>query len=60
VRRLGYHRYGAQGGDIGVHEQDGVAVTVMAFDIAGGRIRNLCAVRNPDKLRPWTKATPRM
>jgi RNA polymerase sigma-70 factor (ECF subfamily) len=34
--------------------QDGRAVTVFAFDIAGGRIRHIWAVRNPDKLRPWT------
>ncbi len=28
--------------------------TVMAFDIADGRITHIWAVRNPDKLRPWT------
>jgi RNA polymerase sigma factor (sigma-70 family) len=32
---------------------DGV-VTVFAFDIAGDRIKHIWAVRNPDKLRPWT------
>jgi RNA polymerase sigma factor (sigma-70 family) len=32
---------------------DGV-VTVFAFDIAGDRIKRIWAVRNPDKLRPWT------
>ena len=37
-----------------VSQQDGVIVTVFAFDIAGGRIRHIWAVRNPDKLRPWT------
>ncbi|GIF98126.1 RNA polymerase sigma factor SigJ [Catellatospora citrea] len=37
-----------------VAQQDGVIVTVAAFDIAGGRIRRIWAVRNPDKLRPWT------
>jgi RNA polymerase sigma factor (sigma-70 family) len=37
-----------------VLQQDGVTVTVFAFDIAGGRIRHIWAVRNPDKLRPWT------
>ena len=28
--------------------------TVMAFDIADGRITRIWAVRNPEKLRPWT------
>jgi RNA polymerase sigma factor (sigma-70 family) len=37
-----------------VAQQDGVTVTVFAFDIAGGRIKHLWAIRNPDKLRPWT------
>ncbi len=37
-----------------VAQQDGVTVTVFAFDIAGGRITHIWAVRNPDKLRPWT------
>jgi len=27
---------------------------VMAFGIAGDRIKHIWAVRNPDKLRPWT------
>ena len=36
-----------------VTQQDGVTVTVMAFDVAGDRIRHIWAVRNPDKLRPW-------
>jgi RNA polymerase sigma-70 factor, ECF subfamily len=34
--------------------QDGVISTVYAFDIVDGRIRHIWAVRNPDKLRPWT------
>ncbi len=34
--------------------QDGVIVTVFAFDVAGDRIKHIWAVRNPDKLRPWT------
>jgi RNA polymerase sigma-70 factor (ECF subfamily) len=38
-----------------VTQQDGVTVTVMAFDVAGDRIRHIWAVRNPDKLRPWTE-----
>jgi len=37
-----------------VVEQDGVAVTVFAFGIDGDRITHVWAVRNPDKLRPWT------
>lgn len=37
-----------------VAQQDGVTVTVMAFDVAGDRITHIWAVRNPDKLRPWT------
>jgi RNA polymerase sigma-70 factor (ECF subfamily) len=37
-----------------VVEQDGVTVTVYAFGIDGGRITRLWAVRNPEKLRPWT------
>ncbi|WP_043624099.1 RNA polymerase sigma factor SigJ [Nonomuraea candida] len=39
-----------------VGRQDGVAVTVMAFDIADDRITRIWAVLNPDKLRPWTTA----
>ena len=37
-----------------VAQQDGVTVTVFAFDLADGRIQHIWAVRNPDKLRPWT------
>ena len=37
-----------------VARQDGVTVTVFAFDVAGDRIKNIWAVRNPEKLRPWT------
>jgi RNA polymerase sigma factor (sigma-70 family) len=37
-----------------VAQQDGVTITVYAFDVAGDRIKNIWAVRNPDKLRPWT------
>jgi RNA polymerase sigma factor (sigma-70 family) len=36
-----------------VAQQDGVTVTVFAFDIAGDRIKHIWAVRNPEKLRPW-------
>jgi len=37
-----------------VAQQNGVTVTVFAFDVAGDRIKRIWAVRNPDKLRPWT------
>jgi len=37
-----------------VAQLDGVTATVFAFDIAGDRIRHIWAVRNPEKLRPWT------
>jgi RNA polymerase sigma-70 factor (ECF subfamily) len=37
-----------------VAQQDGVTVTVFAFDVTGGRIRHIWVVRNPEKLRPWT------
>jgi RNA polymerase sigma-70 factor, ECF subfamily len=35
-------------------QQDGIIVMVMAFDLAGGRIKHIWAVLNPEKLRPWT------
>jgi RNA polymerase sigma factor (sigma-70 family) len=37
-----------------VAQQDGITVTVFAFDIADDRITHIWAVRNPEKLRPWT------
>ncbi|WP_306337343.1 RNA polymerase sigma factor SigJ [Streptomyces sp. KL118A] len=37
-----------------VVQQGGVTVSVLAFDFAGDRIKHLWAVRNPEKLRPWT------
>jgi RNA polymerase sigma-70 factor (ECF subfamily) len=37
-----------------IAQHDGVTVTVFAFDIAGDRIKHIWAVRNPEKLRPWT------
>jgi RNA polymerase sigma-70 factor, ECF subfamily len=37
-----------------VAQQDGITVTVFAFDVAGDRITHIWAVRNPDKLRTWT------
>jgi RNA polymerase sigma-70 factor (ECF subfamily) len=36
-----------------VAQQDGVTVTVFAFDLAGDRIKHIWAIRNPDKLRLW-------
>lgn len=38
-----------------VAQQDGLTVMVMAFDMAGDRIKHIWAVRNPEKLRPWTR-----
>jgi RNA polymerase sigma factor (sigma-70 family) len=37
-----------------VVQRDGVTVTVFAFDVSGDRIKHIWAVRNPEKLRPWT------
>ena len=37
-----------------IAQQDGVTVTVFAFEAAHDRITRIWAVRNPDKLRPWT------
>ena len=39
-----------------VAQQDGVTVTVFAFDVADDRIRHIWVVRNPEKLRPWMTA----
>jgi RNA polymerase sigma factor (sigma-70 family) len=35
-------------------QQAGATVAVIAFEIAADRIKHIWAVRNPDKLRPWT------
>ncbi|MFF7129012.1 RNA polymerase sigma factor SigJ [Streptomyces sp. NPDC008240] len=37
-----------------VVQQDGVTVAVLALDVVGDRIHRIWAVRNPEKLRPWT------
>ncbi|MFI8946746.1 sigma factor-like helix-turn-helix DNA-binding protein [Streptomyces sp. NPDC053750] len=37
-----------------VIEHEDVTVAVYAFDVADDRITHIWAVRNPDKLRPWT------
>jgi RNA polymerase sigma factor (sigma-70 family) len=39
-----------------VVQQDGDTAAVIAFDVAGERITRIWAVRNPEKLRPWTVA----
>lgn len=39
-----------------VFQQDGVTVSVIAFDFADDRITSLWGVRNPEKLRRWTAA----
>ena len=39
-----------------VAQQDGVTVTVFAFDVAGDKISRIWAVRNPEKLRLWMPA----
>lgn len=36
-----------------VIQQEGITETVMAFEVAGDRIRRVWAVRNPEKLRHW-------
>jgi RNA polymerase sigma-70 factor (ECF subfamily) len=43
-----------QPGLVALH--DGVIDAVFAFEVAGGRITHIWAIRNPDKLRPWTSA----
>ncbi|WP_157245038.1 RNA polymerase sigma factor SigJ [Nonomuraea typhae] len=35
-------------------EHEGAIVLVMAFDVEDDRIKRIWAVRNPEKLRPWT------
>ncbi|GAA0703356.1 RNA polymerase sigma factor SigJ [Kitasatospora atroaurantiaca] len=37
-----------------VAQHGGVTVTVAAFSLADDRITHIWAVRNPEKLRPWT------
>jgi hypothetical protein len=36
-----------------VGDHDGELAVVIAFEVAGDRIRNIWAVRNPEKLRAW-------
>jgi hypothetical protein len=37
-----------------IAQHNGITVTVYAFDFADGRITHIWAIRNPEKLRPWT------
>ncbi|QYN38806.1 RNA polymerase sigma factor SigJ [Pseudonocardia sp. DSM 110487] len=37
-----------------IAQHNGTTVTVYAFDFADGRITQIWAIRNPEKLRPWT------
>jgi RNA polymerase sigma-70 factor (ECF subfamily) len=39
-----------------ITQRDGVTAAVLAFDVAGDRIKHIWAVLNPQKLRPWTTA----
>lgn len=38
-----------------VAQQAGVTMTVAAFSLADDRISRIWAIRNPEKLRPWTE-----
>jgi RNA polymerase sigma factor (sigma-70 family) len=38
--------------------QDGVILTVLAFEIVEDRIKHIWAIRNPEKLRAWIPETP--
>ncbi|MFD9366231.1 RNA polymerase sigma factor SigJ [Streptomyces sp. NPDC060020] len=40
-----------------VAQHSGVTVTVAAFSLTDDRITRIWAVRNPEKLRPWTEIT---
>jgi RNA polymerase sigma factor (sigma-70 family) len=37
-----------------VIQQDGVTIGVIAFEVADEAVKHIWAVRNPEKLRPWT------
>jgi RNA polymerase sigma-70 factor (ECF subfamily) len=37
-----------------VAQLDGATVAVFAFEVAGGKIKHIWTVLNPEKLRPWT------
>jgi RNA polymerase sigma-70 factor (ECF subfamily) len=38
-----------------VARRAGVVMTVASFDVSDGRVTRIWAVRNPEKLRPWTR-----
>ena len=38
-----------------IAQHDGITAAVLAFDITGDKITRIWAIRNPDKLRPWTR-----
>ncbi|MER5602090.1 RNA polymerase sigma factor SigJ [Streptomyces sp. NPDC002265] len=38
-----------------VARRAGTVMTVAAFDVSDGRVTRIWAVRNPEKLRPWTR-----
>ncbi|MGW3043662.1 RNA polymerase sigma factor SigJ [Kitasatospora sp. NPDC001159] len=38
-----------------VAQRGGVVMTVASFEVADGRVTRIWAVRNPEKLRPWTR-----
>ncbi|MEH6373957.1 RNA polymerase sigma factor SigJ [Streptomyces sp. KLMMK] len=40
-----------------VARRAGVVMTVASFDVSDGRITRIWAIRNPQKLRPWTRET---
>ncbi|WP_433323863.1 RNA polymerase sigma factor SigJ [Spirillospora sp. CA-294931] len=40
-----------------IAQQEGITHTVIAFEITNNKIKHLWAIRNPEKLRPWTPQT---
>ncbi|MFS0694377.1 RNA polymerase sigma factor SigJ [Streptomyces nitrosporeus] len=39
-----------------VARRAGAVTTVASFEVSGGRVTRIWVVRNPEKLRPWTRA----
>jgi RNA polymerase sigma-70 factor (ECF subfamily) len=37
-----------------VVQHEGATAAVLAFEVVGDRVKHIWAVRNPEKLRPWT------
>lgn len=54
IGELTLHQRSVNGQPGLVAQQDGRTVSVYAFDIVDGLIRRIWAIRNPEKLRPWT------